>query len=244
MSNDYPIELSLAATDLLWETLRLGSTPALFEVPSVGETLDDRARIREVVYQDLTSRGLARHGRLDDSVAEALTTLARFDHAVEGVIVSDEPVVAFRAATDGRVAVLAVKQDQRIRFSRHRPDGLVSAALSLIGDARPGPGRSVSYPDGEPPPCDDVVLRPARPVGTYAAERRSAKDILAKPRTRSGWFTVLFRGGSASQLVWFDTVDGRYVAHRRPGPDGRPWATCSPADRSRVGQLLAEMVTT
>jgi hypothetical protein len=63
-----------------------------------------------------------------------------------------------------------------------------------------------------------------------------------KPRTRSGWCTALGRNRSAPQLVWFDTVDGRYVAHRRPGPDGLPWATCSPADRSRIGLLLAELV--
>jgi len=43
--------------------------------------------------------------------------LVRFGHAVEGVIVSDEPVVVFRAATDGRSAVLAVKRDQMIEFS-------------------------------------------------------------------------------------------------------------------------------
>jgi hypothetical protein len=226
------IVLSLTTTDLLWEALQLGSPPALFEIPSVGATLDERARLWEAASQDLT-----------DSVTEALTVLARFDHAVEGVIVSDEPVVAFRAATDGRVAVRAVKQDQAIRISRHRPDGLVSASLSLIGHGRPGPGRSVSYPESDAP-APDAVLLSTRPQGDHPAERRSAQHILAKPRTRSGWFTVLRKGGSASQLVWFDTADGRYVAHRRPGPDGRQWTTCSPADRSRIGQLLAEMVST
>ena len=55
MSIDDPIELSLAATDLLWEQLQLASFPALFELPSIGETTDDRARLREIVYLDLVS---------------------------------------------------------------------------------------------------------------------------------------------------------------------------------------------
>lgn len=233
VAHDYPFELSLAATDLLWEEYRLGAPPALFEVPSVGATTDDRARIREIVHRTLPERAV-----------EALTLLARFDLAVEGVIVSEDPVTAFRAATDGRTAVLAVKQDQTIEFTAHRPDGLVYAVLGLIGDAKPGPGRSVSYPDGAPPPpaTEQGIMRPARPTaGSYGPQRRAAQDMLAKPRTKSGWFTVLGRGRSG-QLAWFDTADGRYIAHRRPGPDGQPWATCAPADRSRVGQLLGEMV--
>lgn len=241
MSIDDPIELSLAATDLLWEQLQLASFPALFELPSIGETTDDRARLREIVYLDLVSRGLAHRGRLDSALVGSLTMLVRFSHAIEGVVLSDEPLLVFRAATDGRAAVLAVKRDQLIRFSSCRPDGLVHAVLTLIGDAKPGPGRSVSYPDTEAAPNPGGILVPAR-AGDYGPQRRSAQAIMSKPRTRSGWCTVLGRNRSAPQLVWFDTVDGRYVAHRRPGPDGQPWATCSPADRSRIGRLLAELV--
>jgi hypothetical protein len=243
VSIDDPIELSLAATDLLWEQLQLTSFPVLFELPSIGETIDDRARLREIVYQDLVSRGLAHRGRLDGALVASLAMLVRFGHAIEGVVMSDEPLLVFRAATDGRSAVLAVKRDQMIRFSSCRPDGLVHAVLTLIGDAKPGPGRSVSYPDAEAAPNPGGILVSARAAaGDYGPERRSAQEILNKPRTRSGWYGVLGRNRSAPQLVWFDTVDGRYVAHRRPGPDGRPWATCSPADRSRIGQLLAELV--
>jgi hypothetical protein len=39
-------ELSLAATDLLFEQLQLGAPPALFEIPSAGSTLEERAQLR------------------------------------------------------------------------------------------------------------------------------------------------------------------------------------------------------
>jgi len=226
------IELSPAATDLLFEQLQLGTPPALFEIPSVGATLEERAELRA----DLI---------VSDDLVAALTTLARFEHAIEGL--ATDPIVVFRAATDGRAAVLAVKRDQKIRLVPCRPDGLVSAVLGLIGNKKPGPGRSLSYPDVDPAP-EVGILRQVRPsAGTYATERRSAQNILAKPRIRSGWFTVLGRdrGGretSAPPLIWFDTAYGRYAAHRRPGPDGQPWATCTPADTSRIGRLLELLV--
>jgi hypothetical protein len=226
-------ELSLAATDLLFEQLQLGTPPALFEIPSVGATLAERARLRDDVI-------------VPDGVAAALTTLVRFEHAIEGVVT--DPVVVFRAAANGGTAVLAVKRDQRIRLTPCRPDGLVSAVLPLIGTRRPGPGQSVSYPDVDPAP-EIGILRQVRPAaGNYGAQRRSAQHILVKPRIRAGWFTVLNRdharrATSAPPLIWFDTAEGRYAAHRRPGPDGQPWATCTPADASRIGRILISLYT-
>jgi hypothetical protein len=218
-------ELSPAATDLLFEQLQLGTPPALFEIPSVGSTLEERAQLRA----DLI---------VPDGAATALTTLVRFENAIEGVVT--DPLAVFRAATNGRTAVLAVKRGQKIRLTTCRPDGLVSAILPLIGSRKPGPGHSVSYPDVDPAP-ETGILRQVRPPA--GAQRRFAQNILAKPRTRSGWFTVLTRDRaghemSAPPLIWFDTTEGRYAAHRRPGPDGEPWATCTPADASRIGRLL------
>jgi hypothetical protein len=259
VAHDFTFALSLVATDLLWEQLDLGAPPALFELPSAGETLDERARIRAAVHRDLTSRRLLDRGRPDPDVTAALTVLSRFGHAVDGAVVSDEPPVLFRAAADGRTAVLAGKEERTIRFGMFRPDGLVREVIALAGSARPGPGRSVSYPDvagrhaRRTWPTEDedgTILRPAQPPTTgHAAQRRTAEDILRRPRTRSGWFTVLGRDRSgrmttAPQLVWFDTDGGRYLAYRRPGPDGEPWTTCTPADPARIANQLTELVHT
>jgi ESX secretion-associated protein EspG len=264
VAHDYTFALSLVATDLLWEQLELGTPPALFELPSVGETLEERARIRAAVHHDLTRRRLVDRGRPDADVAVALTLLARFGHAVEGAVLADGAPLVFRAATNGRTAVLAAKADQTIEFGLFRPDGLVREVLALAGTARPGPGRSVGYPDPGPevapatgrparrawPTADEDesggILHPARPTATgYQAQRRAAEDILRRPRTRSGWFTVLGHNRSmAPQLVWFDTDNGRYLAYSRPGPDGRPWTTCTPADPARIGHQLVALINT
>lgn len=260
MAHDFTFTLSLAATDLLWEQLELGTPPALFDLPSVGQTVDERARMRAAVHRDLAQRRLVDRDRPDPDVAAALTLLARFGHAIEGAVLRGDSPLTFRAATNGRTAVLATRTDQAIEFGTFRPDGLVRRVLALAGTARPGPGRSVSYP--EPVPATGRHARPAwpddsagvlraagPPAAGHEAERRAAEHILRRPRTRSGWFTVLGRDRSgrvvpAPRLVWFDTVDGRYLACRRPGPDGQPWTTCTPADATRIGNQLVELVNT
>ena len=258
MAHDFTFTLSLAATDLLWEQLELGTPPALLDLPSVGETLDERARIRAAVHRDLTRRRLVDRGRPCPDVAAALTLLVRFGRAIEGAVLADRSPLVFRAATNGRTAVLAAKADQTIEFGMFRPDGLVREVLALAGTARPGPGRSVSYPEPAtgrharpawPTEDDFAVLSAGPPATGHDAERRAAEAMLRGPRTRSGWFTVLGRDRSgrvvpAPQLVWFDTVDGRYLTYRRPGPDGQPWATCTPADTTRIGHQLVELVNT
>jgi hypothetical protein len=60
-------------------------------------------------------------------------------------------------------------------------------------------------------------------------------------------FTVYGRDRNGRQvttpvLSWFDTDDGRYFGHSRPGPDGKQWTTYSPADTPRITQQLIGML--
>jgi hypothetical protein len=43
-------------------------------------------------------------------------------------------------------------------------------------------------------------------------------------------------------LSWFDTDEGRYIGHSRPGPDGQQWTTYTPADSGRIAQQLVGML--
>lgn len=251
MPAEFAFSLSLAAVDLLWEQLRLGTPVRIFEIPSVGATVADRDRIRQIVLNDLESRDLAYRGRLEPEVEEALVTLSRFRHAIDAVgILDDDERLLARTATTGRTAVRARRQDQMITFDTFRPESLVSEVVGLIGDEKPGPGRSVTFPEQNVPPPrhDDAILQPVRPQQSgYELERRAAETMWERKRKRIGMFTVYGRDRMGRELSlpvlsWFDTVDGRYLGHIRPGPDGQQWTTYTPADSARIAQQLVGML--
>lgn len=258
MPSDFSFSLSLAAVDLLWEQLRLGTPVLIFEVPSVGATAEDRGRLRQIVFDDLASRDLAYRGRLEPQVEEALVTLSRYQRAIDvaGVLDRHERLLA-RVAGNGRTAVLARKRDQTITFDTLRPEALLAEAVRLIGDEKPGPGRSVTFPDAESPtpvarhraPDEGFsgVFETAPQRGGYEVERRAAQTMWEKPRKRVGMFTVrgrdrLGREITGPVLTWFDTDEGRYFGHVSPGQDGQQWTTYAPADSSRISQQLAVML--
>jgi hypothetical protein len=250
MPAEFAFSLSLAAVDLLWERLQLRTPVRIFEIPSVGTTIADRERLRQFVLDDLTARDLAHRGRLAPEVEEAIVALSTFHHAIDAAaILDDGERLLARAATTGRTMVLARRQDQMISFDTFRPEGLVSEVVALIGDEKPGPGRSVTFPETAPAGPDFAsVLQPVRPQQSgYELQRRAAQTIWERTRKRIGMFTVYGRDRfgrehSLPVLSWFDTVDGRYLGHHRPGPDGQQWTTYAPADSARIAQQLAGMV--
>jgi hypothetical protein len=260
MPGEFSFTLSLTAMDILTELLRLGSPVMIFEVPSVGATMDDRKLIRDAVLRDLTARNLAHRGRLESEVEDALTTLVKYRHAVDGVaMLADEEQLCYRVATDGRIAVLASKQDSEIRFEMLRPEGLVHAAMGPIGNVKAGPGQSMTYPEPQQEPPRAAHRRPEAEEGFsglrrqeqsttgHDLQRRAAVTITEKPRTQVGWFSVygrdqLGRHQRAPEVTWFDTEDGRYMGYRRPGTDGQQWTTYSPADTPRIAQQVIAML--
>lgn len=263
MPSEFSFSLSLAAMDLLWEQLRLGTPVRIFEIPSVGATMSDRDRLRTVVWNDLTSRGLANRGRLSAEVEEALYALGRFQTAIDVVgLLADEERLLARSATDGRVGVLARLGDRSVTFDTFRPEGMLAEAVRLIGDEKPGPGRSVTYPEPDPEAERKAALQrrredgggfrgvfePVRPQqGGYELERRAAQSMWERRRRRIGMFTVYARDRYGHEVLtpvlsWFDTDDGRYLGHIRPGPDGQQWTTYSPADSARIAQQLVGML--
>jgi EspG family len=237
------ITVSLTAVDLLCDQFELGTPPVIFDIPRVGMSMADRARIRDAVLADLAERDLSHGDQVDTRVTKRLALICRAPLAIEatGVLNGNHHLCAV-AASNGKAAVLAVLEDQSLRLSALRPTALVPAVLELIGRARPGPGRSFTYPATavtEQPPAG--LLRTGYATSTSTESRR----ILTQPRLQVGVFTVVHRDKhdtTRPALLWFDTDAGRYLGYVTPGADGRTWATYAPADNPRLARHLTNLI--
>ncbi|MGH3470309.1 MAG: ESX secretion-associated protein EspG, partial [Thermocrispum sp.] len=64
--------LPLPAVDILFGDLDLGPPPQPFDVPVVGDTVEERQRLRETIHRTLGRSGVLRAGRVDPTIEDAL----------------------------------------------------------------------------------------------------------------------------------------------------------------------------
>ncbi|RZS32698.1 ESAT-6 protein secretion system EspG family protein [Herbihabitans rhizosphaerae] len=245
-------QLSLAAVDILGEHLGVDIRQFPFEIPSVGHLLEDRARIAESVWADLTRRRLVHNGRLTGEVEQSVRMLAEFEIAV--VVfgeIDGEPILS-RLATAGRFGVHAQKLDQVLWLREIRPESLARQAIGLIGDRHAGPGQSITVRHEEPKRVEDdnsarTFSKPVR--GSGDRERRALRHLFDTPLLGSGGFLVLARDRlgretAAPPLSWLDTESGCYLVQHQPATDATPATeTTSPADSARLCQQLDKLIT-
>ncbi|MEV0676678.1 ESX secretion-associated protein EspG [Actinosynnema sp. NPDC050436] len=255
----FSFALSHAAADMLWEDLKLGSRPYPFDFPYLGQTFDERRGIRNAVYNDLESRGLARRGRVSPEVEEALNLLVRFDFSLNAIASLDpknvERQLLARAGAKGELAVVAVLDDRQMKVDTLRSSTLLRTVVDLIPQSRPGPGQSLTVPVPSsappPPPRRDEDFGSATftsamaPRSTATSQVRALEATFERPRLRAGQFGVTVRGRHgreqrAPQVAWFDNDQGRYMSQTRLGQDGQKWLTHAPADNARIAAQLAQ----
>ncbi|GAA3435401.1 hypothetical protein GCM10018954_050070 [Kutzneria kofuensis] len=143
------VTVSLAAFDILWEELRLGSTPYPFQIPSYGETYEERSRIRAAVHADLEERGVTERGRVAQPIAAAMALVARPHIQLDTISTVDvrdasSSMLRAAAAARGRDAVLMVQEGQMVRLEWTRDTALAASIISLLPPTKAGPGQEIS----------------------------------------------------------------------------------------------------
>ena len=244
--------LSLAAVDILSQTLDVNVRLFPFEIPSVGLFQEDRVRIAKAVFTDLAQRGLVRQGELDPDLERALRTVA--DHRVAvaamGTLDADRQLFA-RASATAETGVLAVQEGQQLRLELIRPTALAASMVGLLPALEAGPGQSVNLTKPAPVGRRDGGDYFASVHGPrYASDGavRIAESYLSRPRTGAGFFTVSGRDRAGREIRggdigWFDTDAGRYLSLTQPTTDdGQIHGTFSPADAPRLIQQLGQLI--
>jgi hypothetical protein len=243
--------LSLAAVDILAEALGVDCRRYPFQMPGIGDFVEDRVRIAQAVFADLARRGLVRNEKLDPEVAEALRLMARYHVAIAVMgTLDDESGLYARVSAGDERGLLVMQEGQIFRFEFIRPESLSRAAVSLLPRLRPGHGQSVTITAATAPKAVDTEEhrgfgKPLRPARTASqSQLLAAQEMLRKPRTGAGYFVVsaMDRDGRETRapgLSWLDTEEGRYMAQAHPDMDG---GTFAPADTVRLVQQLDDLI--
>lgn len=245
----YSFSLSLAAVDILLEQQRLGRAPMPFEVPHLGTTFAERARVREAVLRELDGRQLLSRGRLDPEVEASLQVFAQGPIAIIAVAQLDEGRQLFaRVASNGQYAVLTRQDGNMLVFTEVRPSAIVPSIVELLPATPAAAGQSVTVAKPEKRGRHALdegaydpfarVTRP-RPAASGPGQLRMVERIFHKPKLRIGQFTPFpGRGAPLTPTAWFDTPDGRYFVTAREAADGQSWLTYAPADNARIAHHL------
>jgi hypothetical protein len=255
------VTVSLAAFDMLWEELRLGAVPYPFQIPSYGETYEERSRIRAAVHADLEARGVTDHGRVAQPIAAALALVAR-PHiqldTISTVDVQDTQASMLRAAAAarGRDAVLMVQEGQLVRLEWTRDTALAASIVGLLPPTKAGPGSEISLPaglvgsDGDSRPALPSMAVTRRTAASASKDQQKALAAVLEPEVLRlgqigvGLYDERGRVRRLPGMSWFDNAAGRYYSVVSRGRDGQDWATVSPGDGSRMVYRLGEMIRT
>jgi len=249
--------LSLPAVDFLFEDLELGRPPQPFDVPSVGETMDERQRLREATYRVLERSGVVDAGRVNSQVEDMLVVLARAPVAIALSGDVDGALVLARACTDGQDAVVAHQEGNAIVVRSVRPAAIIPELLSMLPDIPAGQGAEERMPmagsseeprygqdDDEFDPMAMARVRPSR-----ASEGSGVLRLFARPRLGFGAINAqvrksrrgVSRWAQVCRLTWwdFDQENGSGPGRWYTTIDGDPpYLTLHPGDSRRIASYL------
>ncbi|MCP2257987.1 EspG family protein [Streptoalloteichus tenebrarius] len=250
------ITLSLLAVDALREHLDV-KLPVLLEVPSHGDTLDERPGLLRRGWAEIQERGLGRPGELDPFVEDAFHLLARPPvgvHVIFGEHPDDERAAV--VGMDGDKAVLAAILDGEFVLERLYAPSAARTLVGMLPDAPAGTGVSVTAATDA---LEDVVRRSAGSANAMAAgfasvglrqeDAQHLARVLTAQRLRGGQFGAKsfdYVTGRTTRVPFtvdfIDTTDGRYLVQHKPAGDGRRWFTLAPGDRNRLTERVNELI--
>jgi hypothetical protein len=150
--------------------------------------------------------------------------------------------------------LLGVGDDGEVWLSPARDTLLAEAAVSAAGELAPGVGQSISVPHDILRDADAEAGGDAKAMITALEDRNvplwQAQELagMLLGQAARGQFGVerVGRDGQMRRadrvIAFYDTDAGRYLFQLRRNPDGRDWATVTPADNQLLAQRIWEML--
>lgn len=247
------IVLSALEFDMLWEAERLPPRHSALEVPSPGMTHTERAELIEQAWDSLRARGLARGRQASGELIDMLNLFAHAKVTIDVWVWTDREIKGL-AVSIGSQALLGVVDNGEVWLIPARDAVLAEAAVSVAGDLGPGVGQSISVPHDILRAADAEARGDAKAMVTALGDRdvplwqaHELAGMLLGQEAR-GQFGVerIGRDGQPRRadrvVAFYDTDAGRYLFQLCRNPDGRDWATVTPADNQLLAQRIWEML--
>ncbi|MCT2585517.1 ESX secretion-associated protein EspG [Actinophytocola gossypii] len=258
MTVEPDFELTQREFDFVWAHLGLGPMPYPVDVPSNGETKEDRARLRDETFDVLRDKGVLHDERVQPALADLLFVLAAPTVSVDTVGFLERPIRGI-AAADRTQGVLVALADDRLSFAAIRPTALAASIVEVLPAGEAGPGLAISLPhqamrravDGD----DDDPFGGGEERDVLVANGVSEDDAstvieLAERRVGGGQFGITTTGRASrigpgsrvratTMVTWFDTNEGRYLMVH----DGA-WVSVAPADGGRIANRIDVLLQT
>ncbi|MFD2471722.1 ESX secretion-associated protein EspG [Amycolatopsis silviterrae] len=242
------LALSHLEFDLLWSDFGTGPVPYPLDVPSHGQTMDERDALGAKVAESLAEAGL-----LDDEdephprLREVFEVLAEPEFSVDLLVFRDPPLRAL-AAAGRKLGVLAVLDAGELALRPCYPDDIPQLAAGVVGAADPGPGDPVRLPRSAFSEAMQAFAenghaafeRALGRAGLSGRDLRAISTLVATPRVAYGQFAVNGPGGRSPVVAWYDTEAGRYGAVVRESA-GTQWVTVAPADHAWLADRMHEL---
>ena len=247
------IVLSALEFDMLWEAERLPSRHSALEVPSPGMTHTQRAELIEQAWDSLRARGLARGRKASGELIDMLNLFAHAKVTIDLWVWTDREIKGL-AVSVGSQALLGVVDDGEVWLIPARDTLLAEAAVSAAGELAPGVGQSISVPHDILRDADAEAGGDAKAMITALEDRNvplwQAQELagMLLGQEARGQFGVerVGRDGQMRRadrvIAFYDTDAGRYLFQLSRNPDGRDWATVTPADNQLLSQRIWEML--
>jgi hypothetical protein len=241
------VVLSHLEFDLLWEDLGTGEPPYPLEVPSHGETMDDRDALGGEVLRTLTEAGLADGEDVSAELEDLFGTLSHGTVSVDALVFRPHPWRVLATARGPR-GVLAVLNDREVALEP--VTDLPSAITRVIGDTPAGPGEQTRMPRSVFSAAMDAYAK----SGHAALERalsqanitgratRAITTLVDSPRKATGQLAATGPAGRSRTLSWTDTEAGRYAltTDRQLHTE---WVHLTPADTPWLTRHITTLLT-
>lgn len=254
-----PVRISALAWDVVRRWNGMEEQHTALTVPSPGFTMEERAELEKHAAAELHSKGLMERGRVDPEFLEDLRTLDRPVAEAYGWIgLPGQARANVLVATNGNAPIKAVLADNDQTFHliplAHN-ESLVASLLRSLPGLNPGRG-GASAPMAKVDAAVNGAIKDASQddvLGWGHLRGDSRKDqqqvdqilsIIRKKRLGGGimYTAVRDRLGrrhrAAEFLKYLDTVDGRWLQYRHPGPQGEPWVSVVPGTLETMSEQL------